>query len=227
MKLVILDRDGTINEDRDDYVKSPAEWVPIPGSLEAIARLNHAGWHTVIATNQSGLARGLFDMSALNAIHARMNRELAEVGGRIDAVFFCPHGPDDGCACRKPLPGLFTTIGERYGVSLRETYAVGDSLRDLQAGVVSAGLRAAPGSHRQGRRALDLAALQRPGQGSAARHRSPRPRQLRAAADPARAPSARRRRRGRLGLRHSAVMARALAALRSALFVLKFVLAMW
>ena len=118
IKLVILDRDGTINEDRDDYVKSADEWVPVPGALEAIARLNHAGWHTVIASNQSGLARGLFDMAALNAIHARMNRELAEVGGRIDAVFFCPHGPDDGCRCRKPLPGLFETIGDRYGVDL-------------------------------------------------------------------------------------------------------------
>ena len=137
MKLVILDRDGTINEDRDDYVKSPDEWVPIPGSLEAIARLNHAGWHTVIATNQSGLARGLFDMATLNAIHARMNRELGELGGRIDAVFFCPHGPDDGCPCRKPLPGLFTTIGERYGVSLRGVYTVGDSLRDLKAAVAA------------------------------------------------------------------------------------------
>ena len=103
MKLIILDRDGTINEDRDDFVKSPDEWVPISGSLEAIARLNHAGWHTVVATNQSGLARGLFDMATLNAIHAKMNRALAEVGGRIDAVFFCPHGPDDGCSCRKPL----------------------------------------------------------------------------------------------------------------------------
>jgi D-glycero-D-manno-heptose 1,7-bisphosphate phosphatase len=137
MKLIILDRDGTINEDRDDFVKSPDEWVPIAGSLEAIARLNHAGWHTVVATNQSGLARGLFDMATLNAIHAKMNRALGEIGGRIDAVFFCPHGPDDGCACRKPLPGLLTTIGERYGVSLRETYAVGDSLRDLEAGVAA------------------------------------------------------------------------------------------
>ena len=134
MKLVILDRDGTINEDRDDYVKSADEWVAVPGALEAIARLNHAGWHTVVATNQSGLARGLFDMAALNAIHARMNRELAEVGGRIDAVFFCPHGPDDGCRCRKPLPGLFETIGERYGIDLAATHLVGDSLRDLQAG---------------------------------------------------------------------------------------------
>ena len=140
MKLVILDRDGTINEDRDDYVKSVDEWLPVPGALEAIARLNHAGWHTVIATNQSGLARGLFDMAALNAIHARMNRELAEVGGRIDAIFFCPHGPDDGCRCRKPLPGLFETIGERYGVDLAETHMIGDSLRDLQAGA-SAGCR--------------------------------------------------------------------------------------
>jgi len=134
MKLVILDRDGTINEDRDDYVKSPEEWLALPGALEAVARLNHAGWHTVIATNQSGLGRGLFDMAALNAIHARMNRELAEVGGRIDAVFFCPHGPGDGCLCRKPLPGLFTMIGERYGVELGQTHVVGDSLRDLQAG---------------------------------------------------------------------------------------------
>jgi D-glycero-D-manno-heptose 1,7-bisphosphate phosphatase len=137
IKLVILDRDGTINEDRDDYVKSADEWLPLPGALEAIARLNHAGWHTVVATNQSGLARGLFDMTALSGTHARMNRELAEVGGRIDAVFFCPHGPDDGCRCRKPLPGLFETIGERYGVELSETHVVGDTLRDLQAGAAA------------------------------------------------------------------------------------------
>ena len=133
MRLVILDRDGTINQDRDDYVKSVQEWVSIPGALEAVARLNHAGWHTVIATNQSGLARGLFDMAALNAMHERMNRELAALGGRIDAVFFCPHGPDDGCRCRKPLPGLFETIGERYGLPLGEVHAVGDSLRDAVA----------------------------------------------------------------------------------------------
>lgn len=137
MKLVILDRDGTINEDRDDFVKSADEWVPISGALEAIARLNHAGWHTVIATNQSGLARGLLDMAALNAIHTRMNRELAACGGRIDAVFFCPHAPGDGCACRKPLPGLFTMIGERYGLDLHAAHAVGDSLRDLQAGAAA------------------------------------------------------------------------------------------
>jgi len=134
LKLIILDRDGTINEERDDYVKSPDEWVPIPGSLEAIARLNHAGWHTVVATNQSGLARGLFDTVTLNAIHTRMNQALATYGGRIDAVFFCPHGPSDGCRCRKPLPGLFELIGERYGVDLADVPLVGDSLRDLQAG---------------------------------------------------------------------------------------------
>ena len=133
-KLVILDRDGTINEDRDDYVKSPDEWVPLPGALEAISRLNHAGWHTVLATNQSGLGRGLFDMASLNEIQLKMNQALAAQGGRIDAVFFCPHTPDDGCDCRKPLPGLMQQIGDRFGVSLANTPMVGDHLRDLQAG---------------------------------------------------------------------------------------------
>lgn len=137
MKLVILDRDGTINEDRDDYVKSPEEFTPLPGALEAIARLNHAGWHTVIASNQSGLGRGLFDMSMLNAMHAKLNQMLARHGGRIDAVFFCPHAPDAQCSCRKPLPGLFEQIGERYGVNLREVPVVGDALRDLEAGVAA------------------------------------------------------------------------------------------
>jgi D-glycero-D-manno-heptose 1,7-bisphosphate phosphatase len=137
MKLVILDRDGTINEDRDDFVKSPEEWVPLPGALEAIARLNHAGWHTVLATNQSGLGRGLFDMVMLNAMHTRMNQMLAKHGGRIDAVFFCPHAPEDQCDCRKPLPGLVLQIGERFGVDLKLTPLVGDSLRDLQAGATA------------------------------------------------------------------------------------------
>jgi D-glycero-D-manno-heptose 1,7-bisphosphate phosphatase len=135
-KLIILDRDGTINEDRDDYVKSPEEWVPIPGALEAIARLNHAGWHTVVATNQSGLGRGLFDMATLNAMHVKMNQLLAKQGGRIDAVFFCPHAPADACQCRKPLSGLFEQIGERFGVDLADVPVVGDTQRDLQAGVV-------------------------------------------------------------------------------------------
>ncbi|MDE2299323.1 MAG: D-glycero-beta-D-manno-heptose 1,7-bisphosphate 7-phosphatase [Burkholderiales bacterium] len=134
MKLIILDRDGTINEDRDDYVKSPDEWVPIPGALEAIARLNQAGWHTVVATNQSGLGRGTFDMATLNAMHVKMNQLLAAQGGRIDAVFFCPHAPDENCLCRKPLPGLIEQIGERFGVDLSEVPVVGDTLRDLQAG---------------------------------------------------------------------------------------------
>jgi D-glycero-D-manno-heptose 1,7-bisphosphate phosphatase len=134
MKLVILDRDGTINEDRDDYVKSPEEWIPVPGALEAIARLNHAGWHTVVASNQSGIGRGLFDMATLNAMHLKMHQMLAKHGGRIDAVFFCPHTPADNCDCRKPMPGLFKQIGERYGVDLSLVPVVGDVLRDLQAG---------------------------------------------------------------------------------------------
>jgi D-glycero-D-manno-heptose 1,7-bisphosphate phosphatase len=134
MKLVILDRDGTINEDRDDYVKSPEEWIPVPGALEAIARLNHAGWHTVVASNQSGIGRGLFDMATLNAMHLKMHQMLAKHGGRIDAVFFCPHTPADNCDCRKPMPGLFQQIGERYGVDLSLVPVVGDVLRDLQAG---------------------------------------------------------------------------------------------
>jgi D-glycero-D-manno-heptose 1,7-bisphosphate phosphatase len=134
-KLVILDRDGTINADRDDYVKSADEFEPLPGALEAIAQLNHAGVHVVIASNQSGLGRGLFDMAALNAMHAKMNKMLAAVGGRVDAVFFCPHGPEDSCHCRKPGPGLFEQIAERFGVSLSGVPVVGDTLRDLQAGV--------------------------------------------------------------------------------------------
>ena len=134
MKLVILDRDGTINVDSDEFIKSPEEWQPLPGALEAIARLNHAGWHVAIASNQSGLGRGLFDVASINAIHAKMHKAVAALGGRIDAVFYCPHGPDEGCQCRKPLPGLFEQIGERFGVDLKQTPVVGDALRDLLAG---------------------------------------------------------------------------------------------
>ena len=134
-KLVILDRDGTINADRDDYVKSADEWEPLPGALEAIAQLNHAGVHVAVATNQSGLGRGLFDMAALNAMHAKMNKMLAAVGGRVDAVFFCPHTPEESCHCRKPAPGLFEQIAERFGVSLQGVPVVGDTLRDVQAGI--------------------------------------------------------------------------------------------
>ena len=133
LKLVILDRDGTINRASDEFVKSPEEWHPLPGSLEAISRLSHAGFHVVLATNQSGIGRGLFDMAALNAVHARMLKSLAAVGGRIDAIFYCPHAPDEGCACRKPEPGLLFQIQERYGVSLTGVPYVGDSLRDMQA----------------------------------------------------------------------------------------------
>jgi D-glycero-D-manno-heptose 1,7-bisphosphate phosphatase len=137
MKLVILDRDGTINSDSDDFVKTPDEWLPLPGSLEAIARLNHAGWHVVIASNQSGLGRGLFDVASLNAMHAKMHKMLAAVGGRIDAVFYCPHSPEESCTCRKPLPGLFEQIGARFGVQLAGVPTAGDSLRDLQAGAAA------------------------------------------------------------------------------------------
>ena len=133
MKLVILDRDGVINQDSDAFVKSPDEWVALPGSLQAIARLSQAGWTVVVATNQSGLARGLFDVSSLNAIHSKMHQKLAQVGGTVHAVFICPHGPDEGCTCRKPLPGMYHEIGRRYDVSLAGVPSLGDSLRDLQA----------------------------------------------------------------------------------------------
>lgn len=133
MKLVILDRDGTINHEREDYIKSPEEWVPLPGALEAIARMNHAGWHVVVATNQSGIGRGLIDMVSLNAMHAKMNQLLARQGGRVEAVFFCPHTPEDQCMCRKPLPGLFQMIGQRFGCSLDGVPMVGDLPRDVLA----------------------------------------------------------------------------------------------
>lgn len=133
MPLVILDRDGVINEDSDAYIKSPAEWVPIPGSLEAIARLNHAGYRVVVATNQSGVARGLFGMAELNAIHQKLHAALARLGGQLDGIYFCPHGPDDGCSCRKPRPGLLREIAARHGIDLAGVPAIGDNLRDLEA----------------------------------------------------------------------------------------------
>jgi D-glycero-D-manno-heptose 1,7-bisphosphate phosphatase len=132
-KLIILGRDGILNEFREDHIKAPEEWVAVPGALEAVSRLNHAGWHVVVATNQSGIGRGMIDMAAVNAVHAHMMRSLQGFGGRIDAVFFCPHTPEDGCDCRKPLPGMVLDIGRRYGVDLREVPMVGDTLRDLQA----------------------------------------------------------------------------------------------
>lgn len=135
MKLVILDRDGVINHDSDAFIKSPDEWVPIKGSAEAIARLNQWGYRVVVATNQSGVGRGLFTMDALNAIHNKMLRTVAQSGGRIDAVFFCPHTPEDKCHCRKPKAGLFEEIAARYRIDLAGVPAIGDSLRDLQAAV--------------------------------------------------------------------------------------------
>jgi D-glycero-D-manno-heptose 1,7-bisphosphate phosphatase len=140
MKLVILDRDGVINFDSDQFIKNPNEWNPIPGSLEAIALLNQAGFRVVVATNQSGIGRGLFDMAMLNSIHAKMHKMVAQAGGRIDAVFLCPHAADSRCQCRKPKAGLFHDIAARFHIELSNVYAVGDALRDVQA-AISAGAR--------------------------------------------------------------------------------------
>ncbi|MDO6386093.1 MULTISPECIES: D-glycero-beta-D-manno-heptose 1,7-bisphosphate 7-phosphatase [unclassified Uliginosibacterium] len=134
MKLIILDRDGVINIDSAQFIKSPEEWKPIPGSLEAISRLGEAGYKIVVVTNQSGVGRGLFDMDTLNAIHDKMIKCLATVGGRIDAIFFCPHPADSPCDCRKPKPGMFQQVAERFNMDLKGVPAVGDSLRDLVAG---------------------------------------------------------------------------------------------
>lgn len=133
MKLIILDRDGVINEDSDAFVKTPDEWIALPGAMHAIARLWQADWTVVVASNQSGLGRGLFDMATLNAIHAKMRREVTQAGGNIDAIFICPHLPEDKCTCRKPLSGMYQQIAERYDADLNGVPAVGDSLRDLQA----------------------------------------------------------------------------------------------
>ena len=133
VKLVILGRDGILNEYREDHVKAPEEFVPVRGALEAVSRLNHAGWHAVVATNQAGIGRGMIDMASVNAVHAYMNQRLLVQGGRIDAVFFCPHTPEEHCDCRKPLPGMMLDIGRRYGVDLANVPVVGDTLRDLQA----------------------------------------------------------------------------------------------
>jgi D-glycero-D-manno-heptose 1,7-bisphosphate phosphatase len=140
MKLVILDRDGVINHDSDEYIKSADEWQPIAGSLEAIAKLNQAGYRVVVASNQSGLARGLFTPDDLNAIHSKMNQKLTEVGGTIEAIFYCPHTQQDDCQCRKPRPGMLYDISNRLGIPLAGVTMVGDSLRDLQA-AIAAGAR--------------------------------------------------------------------------------------
>lgn len=135
MKLAILDRDGTLNQwGAQGFIGHPGDWVPVPGAMEAVSRLNRAGWHVVIVTNQPGLGRGLFDVLELNAVHAKMHRELATVGARVDAVFYCPHAPDEECRCRKPGPALFEQIAERYGVEGRSIWVIGSGVEHLQAG---------------------------------------------------------------------------------------------
>jgi D-glycero-D-manno-heptose 1,7-bisphosphate phosphatase len=134
MKLIILDRDGVINQDSPDYIKSPEEWIPIPGSLSAIAQLNQQGFTVVVATNQSGVGRGYFSLETLTQIHAKMQQELAKVGGKIDHIYFCPHRPEDNCDCRKPKTGMFEQIARDYQTDLQGIINIGDALRDLQAG---------------------------------------------------------------------------------------------
>jgi len=135
MKLIILDRDGVINEDSDHYVRSAAEWIPIPGSIDAISRLHRAGYSVVVATNQSGLGRGFFGLEDLEAMHAKLASLLQAAGGAIAGIFYCPHAPEDNCACRKPAPGLLDAIAAEFSCDLAGTPIVGDSLRDLQAGI--------------------------------------------------------------------------------------------
>ncbi len=131
--LIILDRDGVINYDSDYYIKSPSEWLPIPGSLIAIAQLNRAGYRVVVATNQSGVARGLYDLETLSHIHEKMMYELAAVGGYIEEIFFCPHHPDENCDCRKPKLGMFKQIQKKYKTDLSNTFFIGDTFTDVQA----------------------------------------------------------------------------------------------
>lgn len=141
VKLIVLDRDGVINEDSDEYVKSVEEWIPLPGALEAIARLTQAGWTVAVATNQSGLARGLFDAETLSDMHFLLQQKVMALGGQVDLIVHCPHGPDDDCNCRKPLPGMFQTIAEHFHLpDLKGVPVVGDSHRDLHAGMLLGGV---------------------------------------------------------------------------------------
>jgi D-glycero-D-manno-heptose 1,7-bisphosphate phosphatase len=154
VKLVILDRDGTINHDSEQFIKSPNEWRPLEGSLEAIARLAQANYRIVVATNQSGIARGLFDTATLVAIHDALQRAVMQAGGRIDAFFFCPHSADSACACRKPQPGMLLEVARRFNISLKDTYMVGDALRDVEA-AAAAGARPVLVLTGRGRRTQD------------------------------------------------------------------------
>ena len=133
-KLIILDRDGVINYDSDEYVKSLDEWIPLPNSIQALAKLTKAGYKIAVATNQSGIARGYFSEETLTAMHKKMSDLATEAGAKFDYIAHCPHGPDDNCDCRKPLPGLVDQIESALGMSAAGSYIVGDSLRDLQAG---------------------------------------------------------------------------------------------
>lgn len=133
MKLIILDRDGVINIDSDEYIKTADEWEPIPGSLQAMGRLSQAGYTLAILTNQSGIARGMFDLETLHAMHKKMNDSLEQYGGQVSAVFFCPHGPNDECECRKPKVGMYHDLASRFQCELNEVPSIGDSLRDVQA----------------------------------------------------------------------------------------------
>jgi len=135
VKLLILDRDGVINQDSDAYIKSVEEWIPIPGSIEAIAALSQAGWTVAVATNQSGIARGYYSLDTLQAMHDELRRQVGEAGGEVGAILFCPHGPDEGCDCRKPNPGMLRAIGGHYDVPLDGIWFVGDSYSDLAAGL--------------------------------------------------------------------------------------------
>lgn len=151
IKIIILDRDGVINYDSPDFVKTPSEWQAIPGSLEAIAKLNQAGYKVAVATNQSGIARGYFTAEILEQIHQKMQNELAKVGGHLDGIFVCPHHPDENCACRKPKPGLFLQIQKFFNCKKDEILAIGDSIRDLEAaqnfGCVTILVKTGNGSH--------------------------------------------------------------------------------
>lgn len=160
MKLIILDRDGVINQDSDDYIKSPDEFIPIAGSLAAIARLKQAGFTVVVATNQSGVARQLFDIGILNSIHEKLQRELAHYGASLDGIFFCPHGPEDGCECRKPKPGLLREIATRFQIDLAGVPSIGDSWRDIVAardvGATPMLVKTGKGTHTLEKHALEL-----------------------------------------------------------------------
>ena len=159
MKLLILDRDGVINEDSDDFIKSADEWIPIPGSLEAIARFNRAGYSVVVVTNQSGIARGLYDLDTLHNMHQKMDLLLDEIGWHVDAVLYCPHLPKDKCSCRKPLPGMLHDVAMRYQISLSKVAMVGDSLRDVQA-AMAAGAKPILVRTGKGERTLENASIE-------------------------------------------------------------------